>query len=195
MIGVNWMVIDDNGDQFGKLFDFSNSWNFLPYPTRVTCDKYFNYGWSLEAGVGFMQYKPGKIINDSTNVSGFHINLDIQVKKSWYYRFGRKARWIDPYITFGLGHTMRTAGANEQVPHLTAGIGVNFWATKWLGFQLSGQGKLAIFPLFWTAHDNYLQYNAGLVLRFSKKKKKDNSFRKKKNKWHHKNTKYKGNRR
>lgn len=195
MIGTNWMVIDDNGNQFGDLFDVSNSWNLLPYPSRISFDKYFHYGWSIEASAGFMQYKLGKIINDSTNVEGIHLNIDILAKKSWYYQFGKKARWIDPYVVFGLGYTFRDAGATQHVPHLTAGLGVNFWATNWLGFQLSGQAKLGIYPLFWTEHDNYLQYNAGLVFRFSNKKKRDNSFSKRKNKWHHKKAKYKGNRR
>lgn len=183
MFGVEWTAIDDNGDKFGKLFDLNNSWNLKPYPTRLTVDRYFIYGWSIEFAGSYMEYSEGTIINDSTNVSATFISGDINGKYSFYQSYAPSARWIDPYLTFGLGYTYRSAGAFEHTPTVNLGGGINFWITHNIGIRLSSNAKFAVYPGIWDTPENYLQHNAGIVVRFNEGNQNNNDFGKKKHKW------------
>ena len=191
MIGVHWTAVDDNGDKFGKLFDVENSWNLLPYPTQITVDRYFKYGWSAEFSASYMQYKSGRLINDSTNVSATFLNTSLSGKFSFYNMYAPRARWIDPYLTLGIGYTYRSAGSETHVPTLNAGGGVNFWVVNNFGVRLNATSNFAVYPGVWDTNANYLQYSAGLVLRFSSAKKSNGDFGRRKNKWAHGNKRYK----
>jgi len=103
MFGVHWTAVDDNGDKFGRLFDVGGSWNIRPFPTRVTADKYFKYGWSLEMAGSYTEYRAGKLINGSTDVSGIFAAFDVNGKYSFYQMYAPRARWIEPYLTWVLG--------------------------------------------------------------------------------------------
>ena len=191
MIGVEWTAIDDDGNKFGNLFDVNNSWNYKLYPTRLTVDRYFIYGWSMEFAASYMNYDQGKVINDSTNVSATFLSADINGKYSFYQLYAPKARWIDPYLTFGLGYTYRSAGAFEHTPTVNLGGGVNFWFSKNVGLRLSSNAKFAVYPNIWNTPENYLQHNAGLVLRFGGGNKSNGDFGNKKYKWTREKTRYK----
>ena len=39
-LGVN--IVDDSGDEFGELFDLSEGWNMVPYPSRFSVGAYGN---------------------------------------------------------------------------------------------------------------------------------------------------------
>lgn len=192
MFGVHWTAIDDNGDKFGRLFDPGKSWNILPYPTKITVDRYFKYGWSLEMAGSYTQYLPGKLINDSTNVSGIFASLDVHGKYSFYQQYAPRARWIDPYFTFGVGYTYRSAGAFQHTPTVNAGFGINLWIYGGLGVQLHSTAKFAVYPGFWNTPENYLQHSAGVVLRIKSKNNNRSDFHRRKNKWAHGKKRYKG---
>lgn len=187
MIGVSWSAIDDNGSKFGKLFDVNNSWNLLPYPTTVTVDRYFKYGWSMEFGATYSKYKLGKLINDSTNVQGTFFNFDVNAKYSFYQLYAPSARWIDPYLIAGVGYTYREEGAATHAPTANIGGGINFWIYKGIGIRLNSTAKLGVYPGFWETPENYLHHSAGLVFRFGAgKRNKNKEFNRRKNKWIHK---------
>ncbi|MFT5778951.1 MAG: OOP family OmpA-OmpF porin [Crocinitomicaceae bacterium] len=185
MFGLHWAAIDDNGNKFGKLFDAGNSWNILPYPSRITVDRYFKYGWSMEYAATYSQYKVGKLINDSTNFSGTFFNFDAHAKYSMYQLYAPKARWIEPYFTLGLGYTYRAQGAAQHAPTVNAGIGLNFWVYRGLGIQLHSNAKFGVYPGFWETPENYLQHSFGLVLRVKEKGAQSNEFHRRKAKWAH----------
>ncbi len=192
MIGVSWSVIDDDGHQFDRLFDVNGSWNYLVYPTKVSLDRYFKYGWSIEGTATYNQYLPSKTINDSIGLTSVFFCFDVNGKYSFYNQYAPRARWIDPYFTFGLGYTYRNCAAvNPHVPTVNLGFGLNFWIYKGFGVQLHSNVKIGVYPGFWDTHTNYLQHSAGLVYRFGKGKRNNGDFSRRKNKWAHGNKRYK----
>lgn len=187
MIGISWSAIDDNGDKLGNLFDVQNSWNLLPYPSTLTVDRYFKYGWSMEFGGTYSKYKLGKLINDSTNVEGTFFNVDINAKYSFYQLYAPRSRWIEPYLTAGIGYTYRAEGADMHVPTVNLGGGINIWVYRGIGLRLNSTAKFGVYPGFWNTPNNYLQHSAGLVFRFGTGKSNPNKdFNRRKNKWVHK---------
>lgn len=187
MIGVSWSAIDDNGDKFGNLFDVKNSWNYLPFPTTLTLDRYLNYGWSLEFGGTYSKYKLGTLINDSTNFEGTFFNFDANAKFSFSRLYAPRAQWFDPYLIAGIGYTYRAEGAANHAPTVNIGGGINFWVYKGIGIRLNSSAKLGVYPGFWKTPENYLHHSAGLVFKFGGGKKNQNkNFNRRKNKWIHK---------
>ena len=189
MFGVSWAAIDDNGSKFGKLFDVQNSWNLLPYPSSLTVDRYFKYGWSMEFGATYSKYKLGKLINDSTNFQGTFFNFDVNAKYSFSQLYAPRARWIDPFLTAGIGYTYRQEGAATHAPTVNVGGGVNFWVYKGIGIRLQSAAKLGVYPGFWETPENYLQHSAGLVLKVGAGKNQNKEFKRQKNQWIHKGNK------
>ena len=166
MFGVSWSTIDDNGKQFSKLFDVGGSWNLLAYPTKISADRYFKYGWSIEGSATYNRYKSGKLVNGSTDQPSFFVCVDVNGKYSFYNMYAPKVRWFEPYTTFGLGYTFRNNSlAAVHIPTLNAGIGFNFWLYQGLGIQLHSNAKFALFPTFWKTNGNYLQHSVGIVYR------------------------------
>ncbi|MFT5859353.1 MAG: OOP family OmpA-OmpF porin [Flavobacteriaceae bacterium] len=191
MIGAHWSAIDDNGSKFGKLFDVKDSWNLLAYPSRLTVDRYFVYGWSMEYVATYSQYKTGKLINDSTIFAGTFFSFDVNGKYSFYQKYAPRARWMEPYFTFGLGYTYREQGAATHAPTVNLGMGLNFWVYKGIGIQLHSTAKFGVYPGVWETPENYLQHSAGIVVRFNGSKSQNSAFHKKKNGWAHKSKRYK----
>ncbi len=185
MIGLHWAAIDDDGNQFGDLFNMKDSWMYSYYPTQLSVDRYFDNGWSIEGVATYMQYVPDKNVNDTIlHQYATFANLDINGKYSFYIDYAPKARWIEPYITFGLGYTFRdSAFVAQHVPSVNLGAGLNFWFTKNIGIRFHSSAKIGVFPGFWTTHTNYLHHNVGLLIRWNEGKKEDNSFQKRKHKW------------
>jgi hypothetical protein len=187
MIGVSWSAIDDNGNKFGNLFDVKNSWNILAFPSTVTVDRYFKYGWSMEFGASYSKYKLGKLINDSTNVEGTFFNFDVNAKYSFSRLYAPSSQWFDPYLIAGIGYTYRAEGAATHAPTVNIGGGINFWIYKGLGIRLNSTAKLSVYPGFWDTPENYLHHSAGLIFKFGEGKNNQNkNFNRRKNKWIHK---------
>ena len=194
MIGVSWSAIDDDGRPFAGLFDVGNSWNYLLYPTKISVDRYFKYGWSIEASATYSQYLSGHLINDSTNITSTFACFDINGKYSFYNHYAPRMRWFDPFFTFGIGYTYRdNANVAQHVPTVNLGFGMNFWIVNSFGVRLHSNAKIGVYPGFWDTHTNYLQHSAGLVFRWGKGKHKNGNFGKKKNKWIHGKKRYKSN--
>jgi hypothetical protein len=40
MLGIGWSLVDDDGRAFGHLLDYKNSWNYLPYHSVISIDRY-----------------------------------------------------------------------------------------------------------------------------------------------------------
>lgn len=165
MFGAHWLVIEDSGAKGADFLDTDSSWNYLPFPTTITVDRYFKYGWSIEGGLNYMQYSTSRKLHDTTGIGGFNFSFDANGKFSFYNLYAPRARWIDPYVTFGVGYTYRDQYVDPHVPSVNLGGGVNFWIIKQLGIRLSAQSKIGVYPSFWNNHNNYLQYNAGIVFR------------------------------
>lgn len=172
MFGLSWSVIDDDGNAFGNLLDYQNSWNYLPVPSRLSVDKYIRKGWSLEGMVAYNTYSSSKLINDTTGASGIFLSGDFHVKYSFYRLMPTSAKWFDPYFTGGLGFSYRSIRENPINPSLNLGFGMNFWLTKQWGLQLQTVGKLALVSDIYTSNADYIQHTVGIVYRMQPLKKK-----------------------
>jgi hypothetical protein len=192
MFGVSWSAIDDDGRKFDAPFDYATSWNILPYPNKISVDRYFLYGWSAEASATYNQYLPNKMIQCSTDVTSTFCCFDLNGKYSFYTKYAPRLRWIEPYFSFGIGYTYRSSAlVAKHVPTVNLGFGLNFWIIKSLGIQLHSNGKLGVYPGFWDTHTNYLQHSAGLVYRIQSLKQRRSDFSRRKNKWTRENRRFK----
>lgn len=192
MVGVSWNAIDDDGRKFSSMFDYANSWNILPYPTKVSVDRYLRHGWSVEASATYSEYNATKIIQDTIGVTSIIAAFDLNAKHSFYAYYAPRLRWIEPYFSMGIGYTYRSSALVAQhVPTVNLGFGLNFWFTKNIGLQIHSNGKLGVYPGFWDSHTSYFQHSAGVMLRWHTKKSRRSDFGRRKNKWAHGNKRYK----
>jgi hypothetical protein len=184
MVSLDWSAIDDNGEAFTKLFDLPGSWNYEYFPTRLMVDRFYYKGWSFEGTATYNRYYTNKQINDTTGLSGSFFALNFGMKYS-FNRYFRNAKWLDPYISMGLGGTYRTVRDQPLTPQLYTTFGANFWFSRKWGVQLQTTGNLAIVSDIYTSDADYLQHVLGVVYRFDSKKRSKNTFRQSKYKWVH----------
>lgn len=192
MIGVSWTAVEDDGRGLCQPFDVAQSWNYEYFPTRIMVDKYFKYGLSAEFSGAFVTYRPAKLINDTIGRSGVFLALDLNCKYSFYPLI--TPRWVDPYVSLGIGMTQRTPMAGVSALTGNIGLGVNLFFFRGLGFQIQTSGKFA-FTGGTLAGGSYMQHNVGLVYKFNSGARGRENFSKKRYKWTNKKQKYKGNKR
>jgi hypothetical protein len=186
-VGLGWNFVEDDGRMFCQPFDVNQSWNGLPYPTRLTVDRYFKYGLSAEFAGAYMEYKAGKLIQDSTNRSGMFLSFDLNCRYSFYNLIASTV--IDPYASLGFGYTQRNAMDKTGTFTGNVAFGVNFWVWKGLGINLQTSGK---YGLAGDPNNSYAQHSIGLIYKFQGSDKNSNDFGKRKYKWIDKKQKYKG---
>ncbi len=186
IIGLGWNVVDDDGKPFKDLFRFRPSWNILPYPTRLSLDRYIAKGWSAELLFNFNMYKPTKDINNVI-ISGTYLffSLDMMGKYD-LNQLIETGTWFNPYATFGLGGTVRTIKANPISGTINLGLGFNIWFNEHWGLNFQSLAKFAISPNFIRTSSNYLQHSAGFVYKFDVEKKKVFQFINPRYRWIHK---------
>jgi OmpA-OmpF porin, OOP family len=155
-------VVDDDGSPFSNLFNVSKTWNFLPYPTRLAIDGYFQKGWSFQGEFSFTQYKTGKVIqnNDITGTYTF-FSADAHVKYDLNELVG-DTHWFDPYVAGGYGYTLRSIAKNPNSANANVGLGFNIWVYQNLGFNAQTIAKFAMIE----GTSNYLHHSVGIVYRF-----------------------------
>ena len=193
MVGIHWNAVEDDGKPLGGIFNFVNSWNMPFFPSKLTVDRYFDNGWSIEGAAAYNRYKAGKQINNQTDVSSIFLSFDVVAKKSFYMNYYPSAKWIDPYISMGVGYTYRSTDANvfSHAPSLNVGPGLNFWISD-IGIQLQSYAKFGLYPGFWSrSAENYLHHSIGVVYRFSEFEQSPNDFDKRRYPWAKKKKRFK----
>lgn len=194
MVGLSWSIIDDDGRGLEHHFNFAETWNLQPYPTSIMLNRYFDFGLSAEVNISGMIYSNAKVINGSTGSGGLFLSADLNCKYNFQYFYFPKAKWLDPFVSLGVGYTMRNN--INTLPHvltMNVGGGVNFWLYKGFGITLNTNLKWGVAPTPFFSNGNYIQHNAGIVYRFSGGAKNNSSFSKKKYPWTHQNKKFKQN--
>jgi len=161
IIGLGYNAIDDSGNVFDGLFNVSDEWNLLPYPSRISVGRYFKNGLGIEAIGSYNKYKEGKIIDGLVNDEDKnYLGLDARLTYDLNKIIGQTG-WFDPYVGIGLGYT----DANDQ-PRGTynAVVGFRTWFSDKWGLDLNSTGK-------WSMGNeanvtNHLQHAAGIVYQF-----------------------------
>lgn len=187
---MGWNFVEDDGREFCQPFDVAQSWNGLPYPTRLTVDRYLKYGLSVEFAGAYNNYTAGKLINDSTGYSGMFLSFDLNCKYSFYNMM--PGTWLDPYASLGVGMTQRSAFEDPYTATGNVAFGVNMFVWKGLGINLQTSGKIALTGEF-LGSGNYFQHSVGLVYKITPQGR-NNDFNKRQYKWINKKTKYKSGR-
>jgi OOP family OmpA-OmpF porin len=156
-IGLSWAVVDDDGQPVNDLFNMSDSWNFLPYPSRLNIDMAIDDTWSFEGAFTYSKLEKGKVQNDNVLLEdGTFMAFDVNAR----YHFIKTARVFDPYGTAGLGFTYRST-LQYQTPTLNAGLGANIWFISNFGINLQTTVKFAIVG----NSSSYMLHSAGLIYR------------------------------
>ncbi|WP_431160436.1 OmpA family protein [Flagellimonas beolgyonensis] len=161
-LGTN--IVDDSGDEFGELFDLSEGWNMVPYPSRVSIGRYFKNGLGLEAIGSYNKYKEGKVIDGNVNPEDIdYWALDFRVSYDLNMILGETG-FFDPYIGIGAGYTDAN---NQGRGTYNAIIGFRTWFSDHWGLDLSSTGKWAMDNENAT---NHIQHALGVAYRFEVEK-------------------------
>ena len=165
--GLSAHNVVDVGKEMSFPFN-TKGWNYLPYPTRVTVDGYFQKGWSFQTELAYSQYKVGNIMDKiAITKAGVYFGADFNVKLAFSH-FAKKEGWFDPYATVGVGYTYRSLAINTSTPNNNLGLGCNFWIYKGFGLNLQAMGK---FMMKGGSKSNYNHYSAAIVYKLLGKKR------------------------
>ncbi|RDY57778.1 OmpA family protein [Flagellimonas nanhaiensis] len=161
-LGTN--MVDDSGDEFGELFDFSEGWNMVPYPSRISIGRYFKSGLGLEAIGTYNRYKEGKIVDNVVNTEDVdYLGLDFRVSYDLNMILGETG-FFDPYIGIGAGYTDAN---NQGRGTYNAIVGFRTWFSDHWGLDFNSTGK-------WTMNTenstNHIQHAVGVAYRFEVEK-------------------------
>lgn len=170
IITGGYAVVNDNEEKLPNLFDVQGSWNFAPYPSFLSINKFTKKGISKEGIFTYTPYRSQAIVNDSSNISGFLASANYNYKLS-LNQFVKMSQDFDPFIAFGGGGTYRyiDQGSLSITANLT--LGLNYWFSKNWGVQIQSIGKLALVPGIYKTRLDYIQYTAGVAYRTIPKKK------------------------
>ena len=161
-------VVDDDGNPFNNLFNVGDSWNFLPYPSRIAIDGYVKKGWSIQGEFAYTKFTAGKTIQNEVIKGDYtFFSADVHVKYDLNEVIG-DTHWFDPYLTAGYGYTNRNVVRNNgfilnpNTATANAGLGFNIWVYQNLGFNVQSIAKFAMQE----GTSNYLHHSVGVIYRF-----------------------------
>jgi OOP family OmpA-OmpF porin len=158
--GLGYTFIDDSATPFGRDFlAIKETWNALPYPTRMAIGRSFSNGFGVEAAASYNRYKIGKKVDGEINLAERdYYAFDGLLKYDLNMLF-EETSWFDPYVQAGLGYSnigsLGRATAN-------GGFGFNTWFTDTWGLNFNTMGKWGIGE----GITKQLQHSAGVVYRF-----------------------------
>nr|WP_293165126.1 OmpA family protein [Allomuricauda sp.] len=164
LVSLGTNVVDDSGDEFGKLFDIGDAWNTVPYPSRLSFGRYFKNGLGLEAIGSYNKYKEGKIVDNNINPGDVdYWGLDFRVSYDLNMILGHMG-FFDPYVGIGAGYTDAN---NQGRGTYNAVLGFRTWLSDHWGLDFNSTGKWAMDTENAT---NHIQHAIGVAYRFDVEK-------------------------
>ncbi len=161
IIGLGYNAVDDSGNVFDGLFNVSDEWNILSYPSRLSIGRYFKNGLGIEAIGTYNKYKTGKIIDGSVNTSDVdYLGLDARITYDLNKIIGETA-WFDPYVGIGAGYTDAN---NVGRGTYNAIVGFRTWISDRWGLDFNSSGKWSMSKD--NGSTNHIQHAAGVVYQF-----------------------------
>jgi len=164
VVGLGINIVDDSATPFGSDFiNIKESWNMVPYPSRVSIGRFFKNGFGLEAIGTYNKYKVGKLVDGEINTTPRdYYAVDGKISYDLNKLIGETA-WFDPYIHAGAGYS--SIGSLGRVTANT-GFGFNTWFDDKWGLNFNTMGKWGIKE----GSTKQLQHSAGVVYRFGVEK-------------------------
>lgn len=165
IVGLGLNVVDDSGDEINAVFDVRNAWNILPFPSRISVGKYFDFGLGIEFIGTVNRYKEGVIVDGAPVTEDIpYYGADIRLNYDLNEILGDMG-WFDPYVGLGMGYTDAN---NQGRGTFNTNLGFRTWLSDKWGLDFSTVGK-------WTLNSsnstNHIQHAAGVVRRFAYTKK------------------------
>ena len=165
MVSLGTNIVDDSGDEFRELFDFSEGWNMVPFPSRISVGRYFKNGLGLEAIGTYNRYKEGKIVDNVVNPEDVdYLGLDFRVSYDLNMILGETG-FFDPYIGIGAGYTDAN---NQGRGTYNAVVGFRTWFSDHWGLDFNSTGKWAM--KVGDGVTNHIQHAVGVAYRFEVEK-------------------------
>ena len=165
VLGLGFNIVDDTATPFGDTFlDIKDTWNAVPYPSRISIGRFFKNGLGIEAIGTYNKYKVGKIIDGAINTaSREYFAIDGKISYDLNKLIG-ETNWFDPYIHVGAGYS-----SIGKVGRATAntGFGFNTWFSDKWGANFNTMGKWGIKE----GSTKQLQHSAGVVYQFGMEKR------------------------
>lgn len=160
VVGLGINVVDDSATPFGRDFiKVKESWNMVPYPSRISVGRFLKNGLGVEAIATYNRYKEGKLVDGRTNAELLeYYAIDGQLSYDLNKLVGETGRF-DPYINSGAGYS--SIGSEGRVT-ANAGFGFNTWFNDKWGLNFNTMGKWGIKE----GSTKQLQHSAGVVHRF-----------------------------
>ncbi|MBT8185479.1 MAG: OmpA family protein [Eudoraea sp.] len=164
VLGVGVNIVDDSATPFGSNFlRIEETWNMVPYPSRLSLGKFFSNGIGIEAIGTYNRYKVGKVVDGQINDDlREYFAFDGKVSYDLNKLVGETA-WFDPYIHAGGGYS--SIGGLGRTTFNT-GFGFNTWFSDKWGLNLNTMGKWGIEE----GATKQLQHSAAVVYRFGVEK-------------------------
>ncbi|MEM1259732.1 MAG: OmpA family protein, partial [Bacteroidota bacterium] len=124
IFGVGFNAIDDAGSEFTNVFNVSDNWNIVPFPSRLSIGRYFKNGLGLEAIGSYNQYQEGKTIDGIVAVEDIdYYAIDFRISYDLNMILGETG-WFDPYVGIGAGYTDAN---NQGRGTYNASVGFRTW--------------------------------------------------------------------
>lgn len=160
IFGLGFNAVDDSGDEFAEIFDVSDSWNVVPFPSRLSIGRYFESGLGLEAIATYNRYKEGKVIDKIVIAEDIdYYAIDFRISYDLNQILGETG-WFDPYVGIGAGYTDAN---NQGRGTYNATVGFRTWLSDRFGLDFNSTGKWAMST---ENASNHIQHAAGAVYRF-----------------------------
>tara|TARA_R110000796_G_scaffold252631_2_gene389322 strand:+ start:3788 stop:4963 length:1176 start_codon:yes stop_codon:yes gene_type:complete len=159
ILGIGMNVVSDSGDAFNNLFEVKETWNAVPYPSRLSIGRYFKNGLGVEAIAAYNIYKEGKRV-DRVNLTEDkkYYSFDTRLSYDLNKIIGQTG-WFDPYIGVGIGYSH----ANDISRGTYNGVlGFRTWFSDRFGLDISSTGKWAMN----SDATNHIQHAVGVIYQF-----------------------------
>ena len=160
VLGLGINIVDDTATPFGERFlDINETWNAVPYPSRISIGRFFKNGLGLEAIGTYNKYKVGKIIDGAINTaSRDYYAIDGKISYDLNKLIGQTS-WFDPYVHVGAGYS---SIGNIGRTTANTGFGFNTWFSDRWGLNFNTMGKWGIKE----GSTKQIQHSAGVVYQF-----------------------------
>lgn len=165
LVGLGLNIVDDSNNGSADFFSVKESWNSVPYPSRISIGQYFDNGLGIEAIISINKYKVGKTVNDAINTEESpYFGLDGRISYD-LNKLLKKNGWFNPYVGVGGGIT---SANNAPRGTYNATIGMRAWFSSSLALDLSSTGK---WPMTGYEVSSHLQHAMGLIYKFGLQRK------------------------
>ncbi len=156
------------GEIFDEFFNASDHWNILPSVSQLSVGRYIGDGFAFTVAGSVNKIENAGELPDGTDVGVDDLSYyAVDGRISYSLKNVLKTGWFDPYLGVGGGYTWLD---EIGVGTLNGSLGMNFWLTENLAFNLQTTYK-HVFEDYEVSNypPTHFQHSAGLTFAFGGK--------------------------